>query len=718
MQIPEFSLYENDSELHVKVVEYHHTNVSVSEEELSILIKCHHMIFTEILRIRPSWLEIDYRNSAKNYLIVPLGILPHFNPVEAFIDLPLAEKVACFSSSELAKTSQCQWPCALENYSNALVSKTYMNEEQNKVLFEVQSMSTVTVESPFPDEKYSNFAEYFDVKYDVKLTDLSQPSFICKPHSASDSRLKLLTSRFKSNQGDSLQQKSQPKANLETLFPEICRLYPLPADLWKIARCLPSALWRIECTLLVDDLRSMIAVETGIGIQSDGSEIITHTNLRGYEDHGFGKLRTLHLTKSDSGDAVVSELESLANLSVCLRGPDNALFLQALTSAGAMDSINLERLETLGDSFLKLATTIFLLYDRPSAHEGRLTSARSRRIGNRNLFKLAIKRNIVGKICSQRFEPRQMWIPPCFAFNEHDSTVSEQSSSGKTSTISRHYQSHKVTDKGVADTVESLIGAYLVSGGIEAAIKFMKWMGIKIVKSNRTEEVEMLSDDGIASSSSSSDSCNSPKIKRPKLQSDCPTQSESLKVFFQKSPSLFTKYFGSFSEPKFTETHQREIKKLLDVSMGPCDIEGQIKWIFQDPSLLLQAVTHASYSRNRVTGSYQRLEFLGDAVLDYLVTCHIYSTFPKYGPGEISGMRSALVNNITFAELAVKLRLDKALLHNSPSLFRHIQDYVTALQSVSGQPADSGEDDGTPQGAETETIEALCNEQLDVSWYT
>jgi len=50
---------------------------------------------------------------------------------------------------------------------------------------------------------------------------------------------------------------------------------------------------------------------------------------------------------------------------------------------------------------------------------------------------------------------------------------------------------------------------------------------------------------------------------------------------------------------------------LQDVS----DLERRLGYKFRDRSFLLQAITHASYSPNRITDCYQRLEFLGDAVL-------------------------------------------------------------------------------------------------------
>ena len=55
-------------------------------------------------------------------------------------------------------------------------------------------------------------------------------------------------------------------------------------------------------------------------------------------------------------------------------------------------------------------------------------------------------------------------------------------------------------------------------------------------------------------------------------------------------------------------------------------VEQILGYSFKEKSFLLQALTHASYTSNELTESYERLEFLGDAVLDYLVTAHIFSS--------------------------------------------------------------------------------------------
>ena len=63
---------------------------------------------------------------------------------------------------------------------------------------------------------------------------------------------------------------------------------------------------------------------------------------------------------------------------------------------------------------------------------------------------------------------------------------------------------------------------------------------------------------------------------------------------------------------------------------------------------------------------------------------HIYGRFPEYSPGKITDMRSALVNNITFAEIAVKeLDLNQHLKQLSPALFSQISEFVEVLKRIS-----------------------------------
>jgi len=61
-------------------------------------------------------------------------------------------------------------------------------------------------------------------------------------------------------------------------------------------------------------------------------------------------------------------------------GPGPELLLQALTMANAVDGFDLERLETVGDSFLKQAITVYLFFAYPNVHEGKLSYLRSKQV--------------------------------------------------------------------------------------------------------------------------------------------------------------------------------------------------------------------------------------------------------------------------------------------------------------------------------------------------
>ncbi|TKY72393.1 Endoribonuclease Dicer-like 2 [Spatholobus suberectus] len=101
-------------------------------------------------------------------------------------------------------------------------------------------------------------------------------------------------------------------------------------------------------------------------------------------------------------------------------------------------------------------------------------------------------------------------------------------------------------------------------------------------------------------------------------------------------------------------------------------LESQLKYSFNDRSLLVEALTHGSYMLPEVPRCYQRLEFLGDAVLDYLITWHLYKKYPGMSPGQLTDMRSASVNNDCYAWSAIKHGLHKHVLHASQELHKHI----------------------------------------------
>lgn len=86
---------------------------------------------------------------------------------------------------------------------------------------------------------------------------------------------------------------------------------------------------------------------------------------------------------------------------------------------------------------------------------------------------------------------------------------------------------------------------------------------------------------------------------------------------------------------------------------------------FKDPSLLTQAFVHRSYiNENKSSGlsHNERLEFLGDAVLELVITNFLYEKYPQKTEGDLTAYRSSLVNAQTCAEIATSLSMNDYLL--------------------------------------------------------
>jgi ribonuclease-3 len=93
--------------------------------------------------------------------------------------------------------------------------------------------------------------------------------------------------------------------------------------------------------------------------------------------------------------------------------------------------------------------------------------------------------------------------------------------------------------------------------------------------------------------------------------------------------------------------------------------ENNIGIIFNNKDILKQAFTHRSYlneHRDLEIGHNERLEFLGDAVLELIVTEYLYTKYPDSNEGELTAFRSALVNAVTMADAASKIGMNDFLL--------------------------------------------------------
>jgi len=86
-------------------------------------------------------------------------------------------------------------------------------------------------------------------------------------------------------------------------------------------------------------------------------------------------------------------------------------------------------------------------------------------------------------------------------------------------------------------------------------------------------------------------------------------------------------------------------------------LQKQIGYVFQDPRLLKRALTHKSFS----SSNNERLEFLGDSILNYCITEALFLAFPESPEGRLSRLRAQLVKGETLAGIALDLELGKSL---------------------------------------------------------
>jgi len=104
---------------------------------------------------------------------------------------------------------------------------------------------------------------------------------------------------------------------------------------------------------------------------------------------------------------------------------------------------------------------------------------------------------------------------------------------------------------------------------------------------------------------------------------------------------------------------------ILDMSVDFTQFEKLADVKFKDKNLLKQAFLHRSYiNENKSSGldHNERLEFLGDAVLELVITEELYEKYPTKPEGELTSYRSALVNAVTCAQVATNLHVNDFLL--------------------------------------------------------
>lgn len=279
---------------------------------------------------------------------------------------------------------------------------------------------------------------------------------------------------------------------------------------------------------------------------------------------------------------IASDLQQTLLAPVGIKTTSN--IVTALSAPSARQLTDYQRFEFLGDSVLKFLTSINIMDEHPSWHEGNLTTQKARLVSNSNLARVARETGLAKWIITESFTGLK-WSPR-YVIPE-DEIKDESPTAGD---MPKRMLSKKV----LADVVEALIGAAYVEGGYDMALKCIRVFGLKIAwKPLRTRT------DSLVARAASFPAANIPYL---------------------------------------------------------WDLEKLIGYKFNHQALLAEAITHPSCESK--FPSYQRLEFLGDAVLDMVVLDEIFSDPKQLPPIDMHLLKSSVVNGNLLSFLLLGCSID------------------------------------------------------------
>ena len=296
---------------------------------------------------------------------------------------------------------------------------------------------------------------------------------------------------------------------------------------------------------------------------------------------------------------------------------------------------NYERLEFIGDCFLKMATSISLFVRNPEDSEFEYHVSRMVMICNKNLLKTALDEKLYEFIRSGGFSrsvdirprvrssangKRREWYPEGLKLMRGKGV-------GKSGVEKAE---HKLAEKTIADVCEAMIGAALLSqkdsGDMDLAVKAVTIL----------------------------------------------VRSEDHNV------SSWAEYYPLYKKPAYETANPSASHRDL-----AAQVELKHPYHFKSPRLLRSAFIHPSqpFAVEKIP-CYQRLEFLGDALLDMASDNFLFHGHPDRDPQWLTEHKMAMVSNKFLAALSVKLGFHKHLRYIGAAIERQNRDYVLELEEA------------------------------------
>jgi endoribonuclease Dicer len=299
---------------------------------------------------------------------------------------------------------------------------------------------------------------------------------------------------------------------------------------------------------------------------------------------------------------------------------------------------NYERLELLGDSFLKMASTIALYTLVPDKNEFEYHVERMCMICNKNLFNNALEIGLEEYIRSKEFD--RAWYPPVVDEAEKLAAEEAAKNSGTASKVhglilkkGRKQQTgsyHALSDKSIADVCEAMIGAAYLTTYEERNFD-LAVQAVSVIAKSKFHPMQ-----------------------------------------------AYKEYFEAYVLPEW----QTAPATAAQVYMAKA-VARDVGYTFTYPRLLRCAVMHPSYPRMyEQLPSYQRLEFLGDALFDMAAVDYLFQKYPDKDPQWLTEHKMAMVSNQFLGTLSATLGFHKHLLSFTGDLQKQVMEYVAKIEDA------------------------------------
>lgn len=288
---------------------------------------------------------------------------------------------------------------------------------------------------------------------------------------------------------------------------------------------------------------------------------------------------------------------------------------------------NYERLEFIGDTFLKTATTISTFILNPNENEFEFHVRRMQMLCNQNLFENALEYKLYEYIRSMTFS-RRTWYPEGMKLIKGTGVKF-----GEEKVTFYDGKKHILGQKTIADVCEALIGAAFVSH-------------------DRPDE--------------------------PWQPSHWEAAIHAVTKFVVSPDHIM------LTMDDYKKAYEKPAYQIAQVTAVQRDLAQKVQlehdYSFRYPRLLYSAFSHPSnaYMQQQVP-SYQRLEFLGDALLDQASIAYLFYKYPEADPQWLTEHKMAMVSNKFLGALCVNIGFHKHLRHSHAKIGSQVKTYVEEL---------------------------------------